>query len=112
MHTPGHTPGSTVFAIASAGGPAQHLISGDVLFNNGIGRTDLVGGDGVAMAKSLARMMTTYDDGMMVFPGHGEVTTIGDERRRSGYLRMALAEAFDAKQVESVLAGADAGASR
>lgn len=110
LHTPGHTPGSVVFSVAPTGDPAEHLISGDVLFNNGIGRTDLVGGDSVAMAHSLARLMTTFADNMLVFPGHGEVTTIGDERRRSGYLRAALAEGLDARKVEAVLAGVSAGA--
>ena len=110
MHTPGHTPGSTVFTVAPTGERGEHLVSGDVLFNNGIGRTDLLGGDAVAMAHSLARIMTTYDDSMLVFPGHGDVTTIGDERRRSGYLRAALSEAFDARKTDAVLAGARAGA--
>ena len=108
MHTPGHTPGSVVFEVATIGQRAEHLITGDVLFNNGIGRTDLVGGDSVAMARSLAKMMTTYDDGLLVFPGHGDVTTIGDERRRSKFLRAAMAEGLSASAVDAALAGAGA----
>lgn len=106
MHTPGHTPGSTVFHVGRVGESAEHLISGDVLFNNGIGRTDLVGGDSIAMAQSLLRVMDTYDDATLVYPGHGPVTTIGDERRRSRYLRDALAEKYPRTEIESLLTGA------
>jgi len=106
MHTPGHTPGSTVFHVGPQGERAEHLISGDVLFNNGIGRTDLVGGDSVVMAQSLLRLMDTYEDGTLVYPGHGPVTTIGDERRRSRYLREALAEKYARDEIETLLVGA------
>ena len=106
MHTPGHTPGSTVFHVGAAGQAPEHLISGDVLFNNGIGRTDLVGGDSASMAESLLRLMRAYDDSTLVYPGHGPVTTIGDERRRSRFLREALAEKYARDDIESLLAGA------
>lgn len=106
LHTPGHTPGSTVFHIGPTGESAEHLISGDVLFNNGIGRTDLVGGDSIAMAESLLKVMKSYNDATLVYPGHGAVTTIGDERRRSRYLREALAEKYARDQIESLLSGA------
>lgn len=105
MHTPGHTPGSTVFHIGPSGQAPEHLISGDVLFNNGIGRTDLVGGDSAAMAESLLRLMSAYEDSTLVYPGHGPVTTIGDERRRSRFLREALAEKYARADIESLLAG-------
>ncbi|MBU6214166.1 MAG: MBL fold metallo-hydrolase [Actinomycetales bacterium] len=109
MHTPGHTPGSTVFHAGVAGEAREHLVSGDVLFNNGIGRTDLVGGDPGAMAESLVRLMSAYDDSTLVYPGHGPVTTIGDERRRSRYLREALAEKYPRADIEPLLAGAGSG---
>lgn len=112
MHTPGHTPGSTVFHAGVIGERREHLVSGDVLFNNGIGRTDLLGGDSIAMAESLARLMGTYDDDTFVYPGHGPVTTIGDERRRSRYLRDALAEKFARAEIESLLAAGSHGGSR
>ena len=105
MHTPGHTEGSTVFQVAPVGTAAEHLVSGDVLFNNGIGRTDLVGGDPIAMAKSLARIMQSYSDDQLVFPGHGPGTTIGDERRRSKFLRAALSENFGEKEIVNILQG-------
>ena len=95
-----------VFHIGPAGQGREHLMSGDVLFNNGIGRTDLLGGDPSAMAQSLLRLMGAYEDGTLVYPGHGPVTTIGDERRSSRFLREALAEKYARDDIESLLAGA------
>ncbi len=73
LHTPGHTPGSTCFAIPG------HLFSGDTLFPGGPGRT----GDGAAFSRIVAslrsRLFTLADD-TVVYPGHGLDTTIGAER--------------------------------
>ena len=80
-HAPGHTKGSTVFESGS------HLFSGDVLFNRGIGRTDLPGGDASAMDHTLANVILTFPDVMSVYPGHGPSTTIKDERTSNPYLR-------------------------
>jgi hydroxyacylglutathione hydrolase len=75
LHTPGHTEGSVCLYSADGG----LLYSGDTLFAGGWGRVDLPGGDAVAMADSLARL-STMEDGVQVFPGHGGSTTIGRER--------------------------------
>jgi hydroxyacylglutathione hydrolase len=83
-HTPGHTPGSVVFDTATEEGQ-QVVLSGDVLFAGGIGRTDLPGGDTAAMAQSL-RALLTRDDAAYVLPGHGPTTTIGRERASNPYL--------------------------
>lgn len=80
-HAPGHTKGSTVFESDS------HLFSGDVLFNRGIGRTDLPGGDASAMDHTLANVILKFPDVMSVYPGHGPSTTIKDERTSNPYLR-------------------------
>ena len=80
-HTPGHTEGSTVFSFN------QILFSGDVLFKKGIGRTDLAGGDSVAMNESLKNVILKFPDEMSVYPGHGPSTTIGDERKTNPYLQ-------------------------
>lgn len=80
-HAPGHTKGSTVFESGS------HLFSGDVLFNRGIGRTDLPGGDASAMDHTLANVILKFPDVMSVYPGHGPSTTIKDERTSNPYLR-------------------------
>jgi hydroxyacylglutathione hydrolase len=85
-HAPGHTPGSTAFRIMDTG--AQPLmVSGDLLFAGSIGRTDLPGGDTSAMLDSLARVVLPQPDDMLVLPGHGETTTIGDERRMNPFLQ-------------------------
>jgi glyoxylase-like metal-dependent hydrolase (beta-lactamase superfamily II) len=75
LHTPGHTEGSVCLLDLDAG----LLFSGDTLFAGGWGRVDLPGGDATAMADSLARL-STMEDGVQVFPGHGGSTTIGRER--------------------------------
>ncbi len=74
MHTPGHTEGSTCFYLAAE----KALFSGDVLFKGNVGRIDLPGGDARTMEKSLARVATLPPD-TRVYPGHGELTTIGAE---------------------------------
>ncbi len=97
-HTPGHTPGHVVFVTEDlvsaplrldereleASGPV--LLSGDLLFAGSIGRTDLVGGDPVAMARSLAACMAGCTDTTLVIPGHGDATTIGAERASNPFL--------------------------
>jgi hydroxyacylglutathione hydrolase len=75
LHTPGHTEGSVCLLDADDG----LLFSGDTLFAGGWGRVDLPGGDPDAMVDSLARLLT-LEDGVRVYPGHGEETTIGRER--------------------------------
>jgi glyoxylase-like metal-dependent hydrolase (beta-lactamase superfamily II) len=72
IHLPGHSPGSVAFYRDGT------IFSGDTLFKDGEGRTDLPGGDPVQMQQSLVRLLTL--DGV-VYPGHGPVTTIHDEAR-------------------------------
>ena len=76
LHTPGHTPGS----ICLYWQDEKVLISGDTLFRMGYGRTDLPGGDMGQMIDSLRRLFTLPDD-TRVYPGHGDFTTIGAEKR-------------------------------
>ncbi len=85
-HAPGHTRGSVMFRQAGAEGVPPLLLSGDVLFEGSIGRTDLPGGDHEAMLASLARKVLPLDDETVVLPGHGGTTTIGDERATNPYL--------------------------
>ena len=88
-HAPGHTPGSVTFRrVAENTGAADDLdalFSGDLLFAGSIGRTDLAGGDHAAILRSLARTLTLPDE-TVVLPGHGPVTTIGDERQTNPFL--------------------------
>ena len=84
-HAPGHTQGSTAFRMMDTGAEPL-MLSGDLLFAGAIGRTDLPGGDHNAMLDSLARVVLTQPDEMLVLPGHGETTTIGTERRVNPFL--------------------------
>ena len=72
LHTPGHSPGS--ISLLGEG----VLFSGDCLFASGMGRVDLAGGDEREMMASLARL-SALDSEIVVYPGHGPATTIGDE---------------------------------
>jgi glyoxylase-like metal-dependent hydrolase (beta-lactamase superfamily II) len=74
LHLPGHSPGS----IALYCREGRFVFSGDVLFENGIGRTDLPGGNPRIMEQSLARILALPED-TAVYPGHGEPTSIGAE---------------------------------
>jgi glyoxylase-like metal-dependent hydrolase (beta-lactamase superfamily II) len=91
-HAPGHTGGSVMFRRAGEPGVPPLLVSGDVLFEGSIGRTDLPGGDHAAMLRSLATKVLPLDDETVVLPGHGETTTIARERVANPYLT-ALADA-------------------
>jgi len=89
-HAPGHTRGSVMFRLApDAQTPEELLISGDVLFQGSIGRTDLPGGSYEQMLNSLATKILPLDDGTVVLPGHGGSTTIGAERATNPYLAEA-----------------------
>lgn len=81
LHTPGHSPGSVCFYAAEH----QTIFVGDVLFANGIGRTDLPGGDYTTLMRSIRRLMELPDD-TTVYPGHGPATTIGRERTENVWL--------------------------
>ncbi|MFF1905787.1 MBL fold metallo-hydrolase [Kitasatospora sp. NPDC058218] len=88
-HAPGHTKGSVTFRTPGAEDLPPVLFSGDLLFAGSIGRTDLPGGDGEAILRSLARVCLPLDDATVVLSGHGGQTTIGRERATNPYLRQA-----------------------
>ncbi|HEY8087410.1 MAG TPA: MBL fold metallo-hydrolase [Polyangiaceae bacterium] len=85
LHTPGHTPGSCCFVVKE--GASTHVFAGDTLFQGSIGRTDLWGGDGDAILKSIHDRLLTLPDDAVVVTGHGDGTTIGEERKRNPFLR-------------------------
>ncbi len=85
-HAPGHTRGSVMFRSE---GPEAVCFTGDVLFKDSIGRTDLPGGSMAQMMASLRDKVLTLPDELVVLPGHGPQTTIGRERARNPYLREA-----------------------
>ena len=79
LRTPGHKEDSVCFVIKSEE-TSPVLFSGDTLFRQSVGRTDLPGGNYRTLMQSLRRLMT-LPDAMIVYPGHGESTTIGYERK-------------------------------
>jgi glyoxylase-like metal-dependent hydrolase (beta-lactamase superfamily II) len=83
LHTPGHTQGSISLWI-----PAENkVIAGDTLFRDSIGRTDLPGGDGRQILKSIHNKLLTLPDDAIVVPGHGPNTTIRREKDRNPFLQ-------------------------
>jgi hydroxyacylglutathione hydrolase len=79
LHTPGHTPGS----ICLIG--ERLVFTGDTLFAGGIGRTDFPGGSMNEMRRSLEKI-TSLSDSLLVYPGHGEISMIGEEKRCNPFL--------------------------
>jgi hydroxyacylglutathione hydrolase len=100
IHTPGHTPGSICLYMPSdmpvaptdAGAAKSvrrgsgQLFAGDTLFAGSIGRTDLWGGSFAGIIRSLKGKLLELPDDTIVFPGHGEVTSIGKERATNPFL--------------------------
>ncbi len=94
LHAPGHTEGSVIFTLpdvpeglAAEAGARSTALSGDVLFAGSIGRTDLAGGDGAAMNRSLRDVVLPLGDDVLVLPGHGPATTMERERVTNPYLQ-------------------------
>jgi glyoxylase-like metal-dependent hydrolase (beta-lactamase superfamily II) len=82
LFTPGHSPGSiSLYSRAD-----KLIVSGDVLFRDSIGRTDLPGGDFETLMRSIADKLYPLDDDVTVIPGHGPTTTIGRERLHNPFL--------------------------
>jgi len=82
-HVPGHCPGNILFYLAAAGA----AFVGDALFNGSIGRTDLPGGSFETLAKSIREQIYTLPDATTVYPGHGETTSVGDEKSGNPYVK-------------------------
>lgn len=91
-HTPGHCPGGVCLAVNGDPwtiGPTDRrtLIVGDTLFAGSIGRTDLPGGDSETLLASIREVLFNFPDDTPVYSGHGESTTVGQERRSNPFLR-------------------------
>jgi hydroxyacylglutathione hydrolase len=83
IHTPGHTPGSICLLF-----PKQELLlAGDTLFAGSVGRTDLPGGDTQTLLHSIHTRVLLLPERTLVVPGHGEETTLGQERETNPYLQ-------------------------
>lgn len=80
LHTPGHSPGGVTLRIGNA------LFTGDALFAGSIGRSDFSNSDGRALLDGIRERLMTQPDDLLVFSGHGPVSTIGQERRYNPFL--------------------------
>jgi len=81
LHTPGHTPGSISIRMGGA------VFTGDALFRGSIGRTDFSYGDEELLIESIKNKLLVLDDDTVIYPGHGEPSTIGEERRSNPFLK-------------------------
>jgi len=81
-HVPGHCPGNVLFHQAEG----RVAFVGDALFNGGVGRWDLPGGNYDLLARSIREQIYTLPDETVVFPGHGPRTTVGDEKETNPYV--------------------------
>jgi glyoxylase-like metal-dependent hydrolase (beta-lactamase superfamily II) len=81
-HTPGHTPGHCILYCATAG----VLFSGDLIFQGGVGRTDLPGGDWDALVKSIRELVYNLPESTRILPGHGPGTTVGREKKSNPFV--------------------------
>jgi hydroxyacylglutathione hydrolase len=107
LHTPGHTPGSISLVVrdgiappetdakakarisGTSAPPEARLLSGDTLFRESIGRTDLWGGSYPQILDSIREKLLVLPDDVVVYPGHGDVTTIGFERAHNPFLQQS-----------------------
>jgi hydroxyacylglutathione hydrolase len=82
IFTPGHSPGHVTYSIRDA----QALLSGDVLFQGSVGRTDLPGGDWPTLSRSIESLINRFPSETTVYPGHMGITTLGRERATNPFL--------------------------
>ncbi|MGE4233769.1 MAG: MBL fold metallo-hydrolase [Bacteriovoracia bacterium] len=86
IHTPGHSPGGVCFSFKEKSIQTEPVIfTGDTLFQQSIGRTDLWGADHGLLLKSIKQRLFSLDEQTSVFPGHGPSTTIGFEKRENPF---------------------------
>lgn len=84
-HVPGHCPGNVLFHD-----PVLHVaFVGDALFNGSVGRTDLPGGDFSVLERSIRTQIYTLPDATVVYPGHGDETSVGAEKRTNPFVKQA-----------------------
>ena len=84
IYTPGHTKGSVSYLFDK-----QFMFTGDFLFKGVVGRTDLYNASESLMMDS-CKYITKYNDNIVVYPGHGDFTTIGEEKENNEYLKMRV----------------------
>ena len=82
IYVHGHSPGHLAFYIVKS----KYCFSGDVIFVNSIGRTDLIGGDYNTLMESINNKIVTLGDDVVIYPGHGRSTSVGQEKQTNPYL--------------------------
>ena len=83
IHIPGHSPGGMVYYCKEE----SCLFSGDSLFHGSVGRADFVGGDFDSLRKHICSRLLVLPENTVVYPGHGDITTIGYEKKNNPFLR-------------------------
>jgi len=83
LHTPGHSPGGVTFYLEQEG----VAFDGDVLFQMGVGRTDLPGGDRDTLMHSIREVLFALPDETVLYSGHGPRTTVGQEKQSNPWVR-------------------------
>ena len=81
ISTPGHSKGGMVYEING------DLFCGDTIFNMSIGRTDFPGGNLAALKESIKKLFDRYDDSILLYPGHNDITSIGYEKKHNPFLQ-------------------------
>ncbi len=89
LHTPGHTPGGICLLNE------KHVFVGDTLFQGSIGRTDFPGGDYGTLMRSIREKLLPLPDDTIIHPGHGALTTIGEEKTLNPFLRPLMTGQWD-----------------
>jgi hydroxyacylglutathione hydrolase len=84
LHTPGHSPGHVAYFCKAE----NVLFSGDLIFHGNVGRTDLPGGDWKELIRSIHQHVFPLLDETRIFPGHGEETTVGEEKCKNPFLNI------------------------
>ena len=82
IFVPGHAPGHLAFVNKSQ----KYLISGDVLFKNSVGRTDLMGSDFETLRQSIQEKIYILPEDFLIYPGHGGTTTVGNEKKNNPFI--------------------------
>lgn len=81
LHTPGHTPGHVCLVHEES----REILVGDLIFNRGVGRVDLPGGDPQALEHSIRNVLFELDGSYTLYPGHGPSTTLDEEREENPF---------------------------
>jgi glyoxylase-like metal-dependent hydrolase (beta-lactamase superfamily II) len=85
---PGHSPGHVVFITPDPGDAKKNIVfGGDVLFRGSVGRCDFPGGNFLLLDRGIRKKLYTLPDDTVVYPGHGPVTTIGNEKRTNPFVK-------------------------